>query len=147
MTHADAEAFVQLFEAAWNARDGEAMRELWHPDGTLFTPVVDRPVSSDELPDLVAAQLRSVPDLAWHLVGWAFRGNVIYVEWRVTQSMAGSAFEWRGMDRLVMRDGKIAEERVYADTAPMRMMSRETERHRAVLASRIGVSPTPMISI
>lgn len=148
MTPDEAEAFVRGFEAAWAARDGEVMRRLWHPHGLLFTPVVNHPVPPHKLPDLVAAQLRIAPDLAWHLLGWASDGPVIYVEWRVTQTVAGLPLEWRGMDRFLIEDGKIREERVFADTAPMRLMAaRDIDAAHLAGASREGISPTPMIRV
>lgn len=148
MTPDEAETFVSSFEAAWAARDGEAMRKLWHPDGLLFTPVVDRPVAPHELPKLVAAQIRSAPDLAWHLLDWAMRGSLVYVEWRVTQTIAGTSTEWRGMDRFLLEDGRIREEHVFADTTPMRLMAApDADRGRLAAASGMGVSPTPMIRI
>lgn len=148
MTLEAAETFVRSFEAAWIARDGEAMRHLWHSDGWLFTPVVDRPVAPHELPKLVAAQLRVAPDLDWRLLDWAAQGPLVYVEWRVTQTIAGTPIEWRGMDRFLLEDGKIREERVFADTAPMRLMaSQGADRARLAAASRDGLSPSPMIRV
>jgi hypothetical protein len=147
MTEDDAQLFVRSFEAAWAARDGNAMQALWRPEGKLFTPIVDRPVSPHELPKLVALQTQIAPDLSWHLVAWAARGDMVYVEWRVTQSIAGAVVEWTGMDRFVMKEGKILEERVYADTTPMRMIGKAGVDDRLSAASRDGISPTPMIRL
>jgi hypothetical protein len=148
MNHDEAETFVRSFEAAWAVRDGDAMRRLWHPDGLLFTPVVDRPISPHELPKLVAAQIRIAPDLAWHLLDWAMRGSLVYVEWRVTQTIGGTPTEWRGMDRFLLEDGRIREEHVFADTTPMRLMAApDADRNRLAAASKSSVSPTPMIRL
>lgn len=147
MTDQEAETFVRSFEAAWANHDGHAVQALWQPDGRLFTPIVDRPVSPHELLALLAAQTRMIPDLAWHLVDWAVRGETVYVEWRVTQTLAGIPVEWTGIDRFLMRDGKIFEERVYADTTPMRLIADAGMRERAAAASRDGFSPTAMIRI
>lgn len=148
MTHDEAKTFVRSFETAWAKRDGEAMQKLWHHDGLLFTPVVDRPVSPHELPKLVAAQIRIAPDLAWHLLDWAARGSLVYVEWRVTQTIADTQTEWRGMDRFLLEDGRIREEHVFADTTPIRLMAApNADLERLAAASSISVSPTPMIRI
>jgi 6-O-methylguanine DNA methyltransferase, DNA binding domain len=32
----------------------------------------------------------------------------------------GIGFEWRGVDKIRIKDGRIAEERVHSDTAPLR---------------------------
>ena len=42
MTDAEVQEFVTRFAAAWAARDGNAFLELWHPEGLLDTPLVNR---------------------------------------------------------------------------------------------------------
>jgi hypothetical protein len=42
------------------------------------------------------------------------------IEWQTTRNVGGVRFEWRGVDKFRLRDGKIAEEVVYSDTAPLR---------------------------
>jgi ketosteroid isomerase-like protein len=34
--------------------------------------------------------------------------------------VGGTRFDWRGVDKFRLKDGKIIEERVYTDTAPLR---------------------------
>jgi hypothetical protein len=139
---------VGEFEAAWTARDGEAMRALWHPEGKLYTPIVDRPVFPKELPKLVSLQVRMSPDLKWSLLGWAANDDIVYVEWKTSQSVYGRLIEWRGMDRFALDDqGQIMEERVFADTAPFRLVGDEMLRDSAIEAARNGVSPDVFIRL
>jgi len=49
MTDAETQNFVTRFAAAWAARDGNAFLDLWHPEGTLKTPMVGRAVKGSEL--------------------------------------------------------------------------------------------------
>ena len=143
-----AEQLVKEFEAAWRNRDGEAMRALWHPDGKLHTPIVDRAVSPHELPRLVSLQVRMSPDLKWNLLGWAATGDVVYVEWKTSQSVYGRLIEWRGMDRFAINgEGQILEERVFADTAPFRLVADEALRDNAIAAASNGVSPDTFIRL
>jgi hypothetical protein len=44
MTETEVQEFVTRFAAAWAARDGEAFLSLWHPEGLLYYPLVDRPI-------------------------------------------------------------------------------------------------------
>jgi ketosteroid isomerase-like protein len=106
--------------AAWAARDGAAFLKLWHPEGTLYTPLVNRPVAGNELARLMEVQTAAAPDFVWQLLDWTSRGNVVIIEWQTTRNVGGVRFEWRGVDKFRIRDGKIAEERVYSDTAPLR---------------------------
>jgi hypothetical protein len=38
---------------------------------------------------------------------------VVIIEWQSTRVIDGKRFDWRGVDKLRLVDGKIAEERVY----------------------------------
>jgi ketosteroid isomerase-like protein len=120
MTDEEVQNFVTRFAAAWAARDGNAFLELGHPDGMLHTPLVNRPVAGSELPRLLEVQTAAAPDFVWQLLDWTSRGDVVIVEWQTTRNVNGVRFEWRGVDKFRITAGKIAEERVYSDTAPLR---------------------------
>jgi ketosteroid isomerase-like protein len=120
MTDAEVQEFVTRFAAAWAARDGNAFLELWHPEGLLDTPLVNRRVKGSELGGLMEVQTTAAPDFVWQLLDWTSRGNVVVIEWQTTRNVGGVRFEWRGVDKFRIRDGKIIEERVYSDTAPLR---------------------------
>jgi ketosteroid isomerase-like protein len=120
MTDADVQEFVTRFAAAWAARDGNAFLELWHPEGLLDTPLVNRRVKGSELGRLMEVQTTAAPDFVWQLLDWTSRGNAIVIEWQTTRNVNGVRFEWRGVDKFRIRDGRIIEERVYSDTAPLR---------------------------
>jgi ketosteroid isomerase-like protein len=120
MTDAEVQEFVTRFAAAWAARDGNAFLELWHPDGLLDTPLVNRRVKGSELARLLEVQTAAAPDFVWQLLDWTSRGDVVVIEWQTTRNVGGVRFEWRGVDKFRIREGKIIEERVYSDTAPLR---------------------------
>jgi ketosteroid isomerase-like protein len=120
MTSEEVLDFVTRFAAAWAARDGKAFLDLWHPDGMLYTPLVNRPVAGNELARLLEVQMTAAPDFVWQLLDWTSRGDVLIIEWQTTRHVNGVRFEWRGVDKFRIRDGRIAEERVYSDTAPLR---------------------------
>jgi ketosteroid isomerase-like protein len=120
MTGEEVQDFVTRFAAAWAARDGKAFLDLWHPDGMLYTPLVNRPVAGNELARLLEVQMTAAPDFVWQLLDWTSRGDVLIIEWQTTRHVNGVRFEWRGVDKFRIRVGRIAEERVYSDTAPLR---------------------------
>jgi ketosteroid isomerase-like protein len=120
MTDEEVQDFVTRFAAAWAARDGNAFLELWHPDGMLHTPLLNRPIAGSELPRLLEVQTAAAPDFVWQLLDWTSRGDVVIIEWQTTRNVNGVRFEWRGVDKFRFKAGKIAEERVYSDTAPLR---------------------------
>jgi ketosteroid isomerase-like protein len=120
MTDAETQDFVTRFAAAWAARDGEAFLALWHADGVLHYPLIDRPIAGTEIGRLNEVQKASAQDLVWQLLDWTARGDVVMVEWQCTRVIAGQRFDWRGVDKLRLKAGKIVEERVYMDTALLR---------------------------
>ena len=120
MTDNDIQDFVTRFAAAWAARDGAAFLALWHPDGMLHSPLYDRPVAGSELGLLNDVLREAAPDHVWQLLDWTARGDTVIVEWQATRTAGGRRFDWRGVDKFRLRDGRIAEERVYMDTAAMR---------------------------
>jgi ketosteroid isomerase-like protein len=134
MTDADVQEFIIRFAAAWAARDGEAFLALWHPDGVLHSPLYDRPVAGKELGRLTELVRETAPDHVWQLLDWTARGDVVVVEWQATRTAGGRRIDWRGVDRFRLREGRIVEERVYFDTAPLR-------------AARTGAVAEPMIRL
>lgn len=134
MTDADIQDFITRFAAAWAARDGEAFLALWHADGVLHSPLYDRPVAGNELGRLTQMVRETAPDHVWQLLDWAARGDVVIVEWQATRTAGGGRLDWRGVDKFRLRDGRIAEERVYFDTAPLR-------------AARAGIPAEPLMAL
>jgi ketosteroid isomerase-like protein len=122
MTDAEIQDFVTRFAAAWAARDGKAFLDLWHPEGTLKTPMVGRTVKGSELDRLLEVQTLAAPDFVWQLLDWTSRGDVLIVEWQTTRIINGARFSWRGVDKFRFKAGKIIEEVVYCDTAPLRAL-------------------------
>ena len=120
MTDTEIQDFVTRFAAAWAARDGNAFVELWHPEGLLHTPLVNRAVAGSELNRLMEVQTAAAPDFVWQLLDWTSRGEVVIIEWQTTRIVNGERFSWRGVDKFRIRAGRIIEERVYCDTAPLR---------------------------
>ena len=120
MTDAEIQDFVTKFAAAWAARDGAAFLALWHPDGLLHTPLTDGPIAGKDIGRLNELLNQSTPDVVWQLLDWTARGAVTIIEWQCTRLIAGKRFDWRGVDKLRLEAGKIIEERVYMDTAPLR---------------------------
>jgi ketosteroid isomerase-like protein len=138
MTDTEITQFVTRFAAAWAARDGEAFLALWHPDGLLHTPLLDAPLKGSELARLNEVQERQAPDHVWQLLDWTWRvtadGAIVIIEWQSNRVVEGRRFDWRGVDKFTLKDGKIVEERVYQDTAPLR-------------ARRVGEKPEPLVRI
>lgn len=132
MTEAEASAFVAAFAEAWRSRDPAAFGALWHPDGELRWPFTDRVIKGAEIGRLNAVLATQAPDLVWTLVDWTWRGETVMIEWEHNRGEGATRMVWRGVDKFILRAGKIVSEMVYTDTAPLR-------------AIQSGAAPAPMI--
>jgi len=121
-TDTDKADFVARFAAAWAARDPEQFLALWHPDGELHYPFADRVIYGREIGKLNALQNAQAPKLTWTLLGWTARGDVVVIEWESSNTYGDHVVTWRGVDKMTLKDGRIMEEIVYADTAPLQAM-------------------------
>jgi hypothetical protein len=119
MTELEAEAFVAKFAASWAEEDGAAMMRLWHPDGWMHAPWYDRAVRGDEVAALRALLRAGNPRLVWSLLDWTWRGDVVVIEWESSLPAGEELLRWRGVDKLTLRGGRIAEEIVYSDPSPL----------------------------
>ena len=77
-------------------------------------------------------QTANAPYLTWTLVGWTWRGNVLVIEWESSNRYGDRTLRWRGADRLIVVDGRIVEEIVHADTAPLQAL-RQGRRFDALI--------------
>ncbi|MBN8938624.1 MAG: nuclear transport factor 2 family protein [Rhizobiales bacterium] len=126
MTDTEKQTFVDRFAAAWAARDGAAFLALWHPEGLLHYPFAQRVIKGSEIGKLNDLTRKISPELTWSLVDWTSRGDVVVIEWECTNRIGTQAITWRGVDKLTLRDGRIIEEIVYSDTAPLQALRQAT---------------------
>ncbi len=122
MIESEAQDFVNRFAAAWATRDSNAFIAIWHADGRLHSPFNSRIVEGRELGKLNELLSAQVPHLTWTLLSWTWRGDVVVVEWENSNRYGDRTLRWRGVDKFTLRDGRVVEEVVYVDTAPMQAM-------------------------
>ena len=85
----------------------------------LHSPLYDRPVAGNELGRLTELVRESASDHVWQLLDWTACGDVVIVEWQAMRMAGGRRLDWCGIDKFRLREGRIAEERVYMDTAAL----------------------------
>ena len=127
MTENEAEAFVAKFAAAWADRSGPGFLPLWHEDGLLQAPHWARPIAGREQAAVGAFMRESQPHLVWRLVDWTHRGERVCILWETENRIGERVMTWRGVDWITLRDGKIVEEIVYYDTAPLHAAAAGTQ--------------------
>jgi hypothetical protein len=92
------------------------------PDGQLHYPFSNRVLKGREIGMLNDLLTANAPHLTWELIGWTSRANVIVIEWESSNRYGERTLHWRGVDKLTLVDGRIAEEVVYTDTAPLQAL-------------------------
>ena len=120
MTDIEAQTFVNNFAAAWAARDGDAFLALWHPEGKLHYPFANRVIEGSEIGKLNDLTNARAPRLTWKLVDWTSRGDVVVIEWEIIEQIRRASDCLARRRQAELRDGKIIEEIVDDDTAPLR---------------------------
>ena len=115
----NAERFVREYQEAWATGSPEAFRRLWHPDGILEHPTLDRPIQGRFVPELDRRNREVLPDLDWSLLSWADAGETVFLEWECKAHFNGELISWRGVDKMTLRDERIQAEVVYSDTLPL----------------------------
>ena len=114
------QAFVAAYEQAWASREPGVMARMWHRDGVLHHPALGTPVTGEVVPSNNDLTKNALPEFSWTLTRWASAGDVAFLEWRCRARIGEELREWQGVDVMVVREGRIAEERVYTDTYPIR---------------------------
>ena len=81
----------------------------------------------------LAAVLAIVPDITLEVAEHATNGNLVFIRWIARGTGSRGRFELSGIDRFLVRDGLVAENRVFFDSNRFR---KTIGRFR--VASRLG---------
>jgi ketosteroid isomerase-like protein len=124
MDDTDVSAFLDRYDAAWNAQDVDAICAMHSPDMVFHNHTAGEVVEGDHVRDHLAAIFANWPDLR-------FTGRRRYVapEFAVSEWTArathpdGRRLEWDGVDVFPLRDGLIARKDVYSSSHAPRVLA------------------------
>jgi len=107
---------VDRFAAFWNKPDVAQVASALTPDVVGYWPGSDEPVRgvadyTQRIADLIAL----VPDFRLDVAEHATSGDCVFIRWVARGSFEGKPLEFGGVDRVRMRDGLVAENRIYCD--------------------------------
>lgn len=121
----EVEAFVEAFAQGWRAPN-DLERMLAHftpmlaPDVRLVQPQIPTLVGHEEFRTGFAEPLfELMPDLHGEVEAWAARGDLVFVQIRLTGTLAGRPAGFTSCDRITLRDGLIAERVAFMDPSPL----------------------------
>jgi ketosteroid isomerase-like protein len=111
--------FVRRFDTAWSRPSPDALNELVHSDIEFIQPM-EAPVHGHR--DAAAfwrRLLTLIPDLRGEVISWGFRGQHVYLEFRMFGTLGGKPFEWVVLDRIVLEDGRVRQRVAYFNPMPL----------------------------
>ncbi len=119
MADFDGKAFIERFNAVWEAHDVDGVTEMF-TDDVIFEasfgsePYGERAVGREAARELAASVFERVPDLHFEEIRHYVTPEFAVVESLTTGTpVGGSPYEIHLVDLLTLRDGKIAAKRSY----------------------------------
>ena len=131
---AAARNWVEVFAGGWRAPSGpdafaEHFRPWLEPDVRLIQPQMPVLVGYEAFREGFARPMFELIDgLHGEVLGWAARGEVLYIEVLLRGSLGGRPVELRSCDRIRLRGERAAERLAYSDPLPLMQASALTPR-------------------
>jgi ketosteroid isomerase-like protein len=107
---------VRKFADAWAHPILDNFMALLAPDVRLLQPVTPPIDGRENARRDFGRLLKWLPDLCGTVDDWSASGDTILIAWRLRFTLGNRPFELRIVDRLVARDGLIAEREAYFDS-------------------------------
>jgi predicted SnoaL-like aldol condensation-catalyzing enzyme len=117
--------FADFFGAGWaiGATDPERFFEHFGgrltPDALMIQPLAAAVRGPEGLRALFAPLFDAIPDLRGDVVRWGETGDGVLIELRLHGALGGRPIEWTTVDRITLRDGRIAEREAHFDPLPL----------------------------
>ena len=111
-----AAAFVQRFAEVWAAPRPESFPALLQPGAATRWPGIGE-VTAEQYPEHIARILQLFGDLRLEVVDHAATADGVMIAWKAHATLGGQAREWSGVDRFVLRDGRVAGGEITYDTS------------------------------
>ena len=105
----DAERFMQLYMEVWPSFDADRLEEAIDPEATIHHSGMERPISGAEEPAYVRATKALMPDIHLEVANWAANGDVVFVEYEVSATLAGRPLNWTGIGRFKLRGARTID--------------------------------------
>ena len=121
---AAAETFARQFAAGW-AVGGPAERFVEHfaplctADLVLLQPLSPPLHGVKGLRRMARTLFDAMPDLRGELRRWGPTDDGLIIELTLRGTLGGRPVEWTTADRIILRDGLMAERRAYFDPTPL----------------------------
>lgn len=123
-TSSEAAAFAEQFAAGWRT-GGPIERFVAHfaplcqPDALFLQPLGPAVRGEEGLRQLFGALFEAMPDLRGEVLRWGPTDDGLIIELTLRGTLGGRPIAWTVVDRVVLRDGLLAERQTYFDPTPL----------------------------
>lgn len=112
---------VEIFKKFWAKPDVTWVQYAVHPDVVAYFPWTAKPVRGvEEYTKGLEAVLTIIPDITLEVADTASHDNIVFIRWIARGTGSKGRFELSGVDRFVVKDGLVAENRVFFDSGRFR---------------------------
>jgi ketosteroid isomerase-like protein len=121
----EAEELVAFFADGWRIGASDPERFYAHfasrltSDALMTQPLAAPARGPEGLRELFGPLFAAMPDFAVEVLRWGATDDGALIEIRLRGTLSGKPVTWTAVDRLVLRDGLIAERHSYFDPLPV----------------------------
>jgi ketosteroid isomerase-like protein len=118
-------AFVAFFADGWRIGATQPQRFFDHfgsrmtADAVMIQPLTPVGYGPRGLRAQLEPVFRLIPDLRGEVVRWGRSEDGVLIELALRGTLGGRPIEWVTLDRIVLRDGRMAGRRAHFDSLPL----------------------------
>lgn len=99
----NAERFMQHYMEVWPSFDADRLDLAIDPEATIHHSGMPTPIRGTDEPDYVRAIKALMPDIRLEVLNQAANGDVVFVEYEMSGTLAGRPLTWTGIGRFKLR--------------------------------------------
>lgn len=144
MTADQAAQVVERFAAAWAHPSVDGFLALLTPDVRLRAPLVEPSDGLDGAAEEFARLLYVWPGVHGVVRRWSASDDAVFIEWTLQGDVAGRHVAFDIVDRLIVRDGLIAERDMFGDAMTLAAPFLRSPS-QWIRVWRSGIAPMPWL--
>lgn len=117
---------VESFAAFWDKPDVSLVARALTPDVIGYWPDSAPLRGIEAYTQRIAELIALVPDFRLQVAEHAANGDYVFIRWIARGTFDGAPFEFTGVDRVRMRDGLVAENRIFCDHPLIRSLAQRS---------------------
>src|SRR5262245_2064449 len=102
---------MREYEQIWRNFDHERLAQggIVHPAALIHHSGMERPITPKEEVAYIEATKALMPDISLEVRNWAARGEVIFIEYQISGTLAGRPLSWVGIGRFTFEGDQVID--------------------------------------